>query len=275
MDADLNRRLVYELKLLNYDRNQYAQRLTLCNGLERVLLRKTDRPNGKSYYYAKHEGSDTYKYIGNKDKSDAARIIEAHFLRESILRIDKDIRLINSFIKDYLPVDPHSVNASLPEVYRSDVLPISPAYQSEGSAWKARQLSFQKEFPENYPEYKTEQTSDGVMVKTISEVVLYERFKAAGFFEIYELPLVLPDHGPNMYPDFTILSPIDAKTEIIVEYVGRLDLPKYREDFARKVGRYIANGYKPGVDLFFIFSDKNGHIDSQQINRVIADIRGI
>jgi len=118
-------------------------------------------------------------------------------------------------------------------------------------------------------------TSDGVWVKTVSEVVLYERFKAAGFFQIYELPLVLKDYGPPMYPDFSILSPVDMKTVIYVEYVGRLDLPKYREDFANRIRRYINNGYKPGVNVFFIYSDKDGHIDSMQINKVIADIRGI
>lgn len=65
------------------------------------------------------------------------------------------------------------------------------------------------------------------------------------------------------------------KTEIIVEYVGRLDLQQYRDKFAKKIGRYISNGYIPGVNLFFVFGDKEGHIDSLQINKVIADIRGL
>ena len=78
-----------------------------------------------------------------------------------------------------------------------------------------------------------------------------------------------------MYPDFTILSPVDMKTEIYVEYVGRLDLPDYQQKFARRINRYIKNGYKPNVNVFFIYSDKDGHIDSMQINKVIADIRGM
>ena len=84
--------------------------------------------------------------------------------------------------------------------------------------------------------------------------------------------MVLDDYGPPMYPDFTVLSPKDMKTKIIIEYVGRLDLVKYSEAFARKVERYIRNGYIPGVNLFFVFGDKNGHIDSMQINRIIEDI---
>ena len=152
---------------------------------------------------------------------------------------------------------------------------MSEMYERNRKDWLARKLEFQKEFPENYPERKTQQTSDGVMVKSVSEVVLYERFRSAGFAFVYELPFVPKDHGPALYPDFTILSPVDMKTEIIVEYVGRMDLQDYRGDFAKRVGRYMDSGYIPGVNLFFVFSGNDGRIDSTQINRVIADIQGL
>ena len=275
MDADLNMRLNYELKNLKNLRDQYARRLELCRGFENVHLKKQTRKNGKAYYYEQRRKKDKYVYLGTKGSPDVKRICEAHFLREAVRRLNYNIILISRVLQEYLPSDKYAVNESLPLAYRCDVPPVSDACMAEGARWKANRLAFQEEYPENFPEHKTERTSDGIMVKTVSEVVLYERFKAEGFFQVYELPLVLKDYGPAMYPDFTILSPVDMKTEIIVEYVGRLDLPKYRDDFAYRVGRYIANGYKPGVDLFFVFSDKNGHIDSMQINRIIADIKGI
>ena len=276
MDSDLERRLKSELTRLKADRNGFLHRLDLCRGFESARLRKTKRCRGTHYYYARRQGSNKYVYLGTRACPDVKRICEAHFLKESIRRIDSNISLIESFLKGFLPYDIYAVNEALPYSYRSETLPpVSEAYLREGSRWKAKKLILQSEHPENYPERKTEQTSDGVWVKTISEVVLYERFKAAGFVQIYELPLVLNDYGPALYPDFTILSPADKKTEIIVEYVGRLDLQKYRDEFAYKVGRYISNGYIPGVNLFFVFSDRDGHIDSMQINRVIEDIRGI
>ena len=76
-------------------------------------------------------------------------------------------------------------------------------------------------------------------------------------------------------PDFTILSPVDMKSEIIVEFAGRMDRQDYREDFAKRVGRYIASGFIPGVNLFFIFGDNDGNIDSTQITKVIEDIYGM
>ena len=275
MDAELNHRLNYEMKILKSDREKYERRFELCRGLEMVNLHSSKHSNGKRYYFAKWPDMDKFVYLGKKDRPDVKRICEAHFLQEAIRRIDVNIKLLNTLQKKYLQCDPSSINAALRKSYQSETLPISVAYEAEGEKWKKSRLAFQAEYPENYPERKTEITSDGILVKTVSEVVLYERFKAAGLCQIYELPLVLKDYGPALYPDFSILSPIDMKSVILVEYVGRLDMQKYREDFAYRVGRYIANGYKPGVNLFFVFSDKDGHIDSQQINRVIADIRGI
>lgn len=274
MDAELNRRLDYELKLLKDDRARYTRLLENCRGFENMCIRSSKRPNGREYYYARWKGAKQYKYVGTRSHPDVKRICDAHFLKEAIKRIDNNIKMIEKFMEGYLEVDPYSINAALRKLFRRSIAPASQAYQVEGAKWKKEKLAFQATFPENYPEHKTEQTSDGVWVKTVSEVVLYERFKAAGFVQIYELPLVLNDYGPAIYPDFSILSPVDMKTVIYVEYVGRLDLQKYRDDFARKVDRYISNGYIPGVNVFFIYGNKEGHIDSLQINKVIADIRG-
>lgn len=275
MDADLNRRLDYELKQLSALRNTCARRLMNLNGREYTLLRKTKRKHGGVYYYAGRKGKKKFSYLGNARVSEVKRIREAHFLKEYISRIDDNIAAIKRFIADYLPYDRYSINAALREIYRGDVTPVSEAYRIEGEKWLAEKIAFQKEYPENYPEHKTERASDGTMLKTISELLVYERLKDAGLYVLYELPLVLNDYGPAIYPDFTILSPVDMKTVIIVEFVGRLDMSVYREAFARKLGRYIENGYIPGVNLFLIYGDKDGHVDSMQINRVIADIKGI
>jgi len=200
---------------------------------------------------------------------------EARFLEEAIRRIDRDIELIRLLADGFLDYDQSSVNGRLPELYRCNVPPVSDRYAAKSAEWIADRLALQNEFPENYPERKRHRTSDGIMVKSISELLLYERFKDAGFAVIYEMPLTMSDYGPPLYPDFTILSPTDLETEIIVEYVGMLDLREYREDFTKKVRRYMANGFIPGVNLFFIFSNNDGSIDSMQISKVIADIRGL
>ncbi len=274
INAELNHRLNYEVGILEHAREEYSDRLERLGDCKDALLHRTKRSNGNHYYYVKKHGKN-YRYLGNQNNSTVCRIQEARFLKEAIRRIDHDISLINALQRGFEPYDPARINEALPKVYRCDIYPVSEAYKRRSKEWLAQRLDFQKNFPENYPQHKTQRASDGVMVKTISELVLYERFRDAGFAFIYELPLPMNDYGPPLYPDFTILSPVDMKTEILVEYVGRLDQRGYREEFARKVGRYIASGYIPGVNLFFIFSDNAGHIDSMQITKVIADILGI
>ena len=273
MDAELNQRLNYEMEMLEHARKEYSARLERLGDCKDALLRRTARRNGKHYYYVKKQDK-RYRYLGGQDDRTVRSIREARFLKEAIRRIDHDMALRNALQNGFESYDPAFVNDSLPEIYRCDMYPVSEAYKRKSAEWLSRKLDYQKTFPENYPQNKRHRTSDGVMVKTISELTLYERFRAAGLAQVYELPLPMKDYGPPLYPDFTILSPVDMRTEIIVEFVGRLDQRGYREDFARKVGRYIASGYIPGVNLFFVYCDGDGNIDSMQITKVISDILG-
>ncbi len=273
-DAELNHRINYELMALERTRKEYSLRLELLRDCQGILLRRARPSRHKYYYYMKRPGAKAYKYIKQSDTHLVERVREARFLEEAIRRIDQDITLLKSLTKGFLPYDPSSVCEALPEIYQCDVPPVSELYAQEGKKWLSDRLAFQKRFPENYPQHKIHTTSDGVKVKTVSEALLYEKLKDAGLALIYELPFLPADHGPALYPDVTVLSPVDMKTEIIIEYIGRMDLLDYRGNFAKKVGRYIDSGYIPGVNLFFVFSKYDGHIDSTQITKVIADIFG-
>lgn len=275
MSAELRQRLNYEIMVLEQDKKEYALRLESLQDHAGMLLRRTKRKNNHYYYYEKRPGAKSFKYLGRPSHHKVQQIRKARFLTEAIRRIDRDIDLMKSLLNGFIPFDPSSVNESLPAVYRGEMFPVSELYERESAKWKANRLEFQKRFPENYPQMKRHTTSDGVKVKTISELVLYERLKSAGLALIYELPLPLSDYGPPLYPDATVLSPIDMRTEIIVEFVGRLDQYDYRMDFAKKLGRYIESGYIPGVNLFFVYGDKDGNVDSTQITRVIAEIKGL
>ena len=273
MNAELYQRIKHELIMLERARKEYVLRLDKLSDYKGSKLKRARRKQ-KFYYYVKRNKAEKYRYLGISNHRDVHRIREVRFLEEALKRVDRDICLMKSLRDGFLPFDPSSVAESLHEIYRCEVPPVSGLYEYEGAKWKEGRLEFQKGFPENYPEHKRHKTSDGVWVKTISELAIYERFKAAGLAFVYELPLPAADYGPPLYPDFTILSPIDMKSQIIVEFAGRMDRQDYREDFARRVGRYIASGYTPGVNLFFIFSDRDGNIDSTQITKVMEEIFG-
>ena len=276
MNADLYQRLNCEIMMLEKARKEYTSRLEQLQDCKGSFLRRTKPGKGKYYYYSvKRQGSKFYDYLGLPNNRIVKRVREVRYLEEAIRRIERDLALMKALVDGFLPYDPSHISESLPATYRFNVPPVSRLYETEGKKWLAKRLEDQKDFPENYPEKKKHKTSDGIWVKSVSEVVLYEMVKAAGLALIYELPLPMKDYGPPLYPDATVLSPIDMKKEIIIEYVGRLDLLDYTGNFAQKVSRYLDSGYKPGVDLFFVYSDDDGNIDSVQISKVIADILGI
>ena len=275
MNAELHHRLDYELMMLEHARKEYSLRLDHLRDFKGSYLRRVNPGKTKYYYLIKRRESKKYRYLGLSGQQEIANVREVRFLEEAIRRIDRNITLMKALTDGLLPFDPSSINESLPKIYRCKVPPVSELYESEGARWKADRLKYQKRFPENYPENKRHTTTDRIKVKTISELTIYEMFKAAGLALVYELPLAMNDYGPPLYPDFTVLSPVDMKTEIIVEFVGRLDSWSYCKDFGERVSRYINNGYIPGVNLFFVFGDKDGNIDSAQIERVIAEIKGL
>ena len=275
MNAELRHKINYELTLLEHAKEEYSRRLALLNDCKGAFLRRSKHGSSGYFFHIKRKGSAKYEYLGRSGHSEVRRVQEARFLEEVLRRIDRNIELFEALLNDFMPFDPSHVCESLPETYRCEVPPVSELYRQKGAEWKARQLEFQKRFPENYPQFKTQRTSDDVMVKTISEVVLYEMVKDAGLAFVYELPFVPNDYGPALYPDLAVLSPIDMESVIFIEYVGRLDDPGYCEKFAKRVRRLIRSGYIPGVNLFFVFSDEDGNIDSTQIAKVIADIFGL
>lgn len=277
MDQDLRLRLIYELKLLKKAEAECAEILFRLGPATDMKLKISFKSKSNCYYQAKSDGPGPYKYVGKEDGNPIiSKIKEAAHILQAREWIGKNIELIEALLDGYHAYDQRTIDDYLPDSYKTTPQSVyASKYQLIGQKWKADNLVFQAGFPENYPEHKTEPTSDGVMVKSVSEVVIYERLLSSGLTFVYELPLVSKDYGPNLYPDFSVLSPIDCKSVIIVEYAGKLNTPNYREDFARRVHRYILNGYIPGVNLFFIFGDKNGHVDSLQVNKVIADIMGL
>lgn len=275
MNAELQHRIVYELMMLENAKKEYATRLQHLESFKGSYLKRVNPGKKKFYYSIKRRGTKNYRYLGLSGQEEICNVRKVRFLEEAIRRLDSNICLLRAVLNGFLPYDPGSVNKSLPKIYQCEVPPVSGLYEREAAKWKAGCLEYQARFPENYPEKKRHRTSDGVMVKTISELTVYEMFKGAGLAQIYEMPLAMKDYGPPLYPDFTVLSPVDMKTEIIVEYAGRLDQWSYCRDFGERVSRYINNGYVPGVNLFFVYGDKDGNVDATQIERVIAEIKGL
>ncbi len=75
-------------------------------------------------------------------------------------------------------------------------------------------------------------------------------------------------------PDFTFRTADDEI--IILEHLGMLHKPSYRDEWLQKKAFYEVNNFVLGQNLFTTTEDENGAIDSEKIsNEVIKKIKEI
>ena len=83
-------------------------------------------------------------------------------------------------------------------------------------------------------------TSQGVYVRSKSELIIAERLEKQNIPYRYEWPLKLRD-GQIVYPDFTILHPQTLKIYYF-EHFGMIGNPEYADNAIRKINTYAVNG---------------------------------
>ena len=275
-----NSRLIHEvhetLSDLQRKRMRMARQLDLLSPYKGWTLKKESRKrSGLTYYDVIRKGSNRKAYLGGENHEQVLNIKRLRYATKALAIFDHDIDLLESLIREYIEPDYNTINNLLPTTYQTDIR--SQAHSDAGMPqeaieWKRRLEEEKAKYPPYNPEQLKHPALDGTMMRSKSEVIIANILLLAGIPFVYEAPLFI--NGKNVLPDFTILSLIDLKTEIIIEYVGRMDLSDYRGNFARRIGRYLDSGYTPGVNLFFVFSKNDGYIDSTQITKVISDIFG-
>lgn len=118
--------------------------------------------------------------------------------------------------------------------------------------------------------------NDGTLVRSKSEVIIYDRLILKGIKPSYEKALKLNDM--TRYPDFTIED--DAKgITYYWEHCGMMTNPDYRKRWENKLRWYHANGILPSQEnggergtLFITEDSAAGGISSQEIDRVIEAV---
>ena len=116
------------------------------------------------------------------------------------------------------------------------------------------------------PEGRIHRTSDGICVRSKSELAIYEYLKSHGISFVYELPLQLGDHV--RYPDFTLIRQSDGKI-FIWEHLGMMNDPSYYQGNINKIYEYMAENYLPARDMLFSYDYEDGSIDLLEVDRVL------
>ncbi len=115
-------------------------------------------------------------------------------------------------------------------------------------------------------------TKKGIYVRSKSEVIIANLLHDADI--VFEYEKRYDTEKGWRLPDFTI--PTSADEIIILEHLGMLHKPSYKEEWEQKKQFYERNGFTIGDNLFTTDEDANGAIDSEKISmEVISKIKGL
>ena len=243
------------------------QKLSEFAKYSHALLKYAKKTDKAVYYKVRFPGDEKFKYLGGRSNQ-TVRNIQAHrFYREFIEVIDRDIALIEDFLGQFEPFNFSDINSKLPNVYRNSYAESATSGKRKALEWKTKKEKYKANKPIIRPEELTQPTIDGKYVRSKAEALIYNYLYEAGYTFVYELPL----EGTTrlFYPDFTILSEIDFKSETRIEHHGMLGDMGYRKNAEDREADYWENGFLPNRDVYFTYDDNKGVLDMSPIIEIL------
>jgi hypothetical protein len=224
---------------------------------EGMILIPSVKNYGRVYYYTIDPKSGRRVYLGSEEHPDVQNIKALHHINLSMKLMENDLSLIVPALDKAADHSPDAVDQMLPKVYRNSSLGMGSAPDVRAAKWKTDKEAFKaaylEKYPDKYPETLTYQRWTGEWMRSKSEGSIADILDMNGLIWIYELPHKCNGHW--LLSDFTVLSPLDCWSEIIIEHAGRMDLESYRNKYIFSLEHYMKEGYRPNINLFFTFDN--------------------
>ena len=214
--------------------------------------------NGKRIYITK----DTQKIIGLTTKL---------FLTINLELIDQYINALRETISTAERISMQEILEKLPEELKTflhfDEGKESVTTQEAKLRKKAEDFMKEEYLPYVFSDTQTRHiTSDGTIVRSKSELIIYELLLQYHITFRYEKPIIIG--GVEYRPDFTILLP-DGRV-IYWEHAGMMIKEEYRERHKKKMNAFESAGIVPWDNLIVTYDDRYGNIN---INLIISEIK--
>ncbi len=142
-------------------------------------------------------------------------------------------------------------------------LPSDPILHDKINAWLNTPYKRNPAFPEELKHT----ASDGTLLRSKSEIVIYEKLLAAGTAFKVEFPVTIG--GREYYPDFTIMR-ADGKI-MYWEHCGLMCDPDYAAGVKKKLSIYEKAGITIWDNLILTFDDPDGNLDVRIIESEIRN----
>ena len=257
MDASTIQILKKELKLIELNKSALGKKKEELKMYEGMILIPSVKNYGRVYYYTIDQKSGRRVYLGSEEHPDVQNIKALHHINLSMKLMENDLSLIVPALDKAADHSPDAVDQMLPKVYRNSSLGMGSAPDVRAAKWKTDKEAFKaaylEKYPDKYPETLTYQRWNGEWMRSKSEGSIADILDMNGLTWIYELPHKCNGHW--LLSDFTVLSPLDCWSEIIIEHAGRMDLESYRNKYIFSLEHYMKEGYRPNINLFFTFDN--------------------
>lgn len=234
-----------------------------------IRLKRRRASNDRWYYYGHRAGDSKLKFMGSDGDNLINEIKEIRYLDKSLEIVCRNIDVVENALKKMSGTDYDSVNAMLPETYRDARIGLTEGGKATARKWKESAEAFKATRDVYRPEDLKVRTDDGSMVRSKSEGMIYNYLLSIGVNFVYELPMRI--NNRFVVPDFTILSEVNNKTEIIIEHQGMMDNEYYRNKFGEKVYMYLKAGFVQGQNIFYTFDNSDGGFDKRPIEMIVRN----
>lgn len=233
-----------------------------CTPDERKRLACTSC-RGTSQYYL--DG----KYISKNDLKEVKQIAQSEYDTKILKELIKKLSYINKLLI-YCEADPtESIYDKLCAARKEIIIPIEEPKDNIIKKWKEESY----EVYNRWDDVKTEfYTSDGIRVRSKSELLIADELTRYGVPYKYECPLELFDGGQKKVfrPDFKALNCRTCK-EFILEHLGMMDNTGYYNTNLKKLDIYERNGYLLGVNLLIFHETSDTPLNISAVRKYIEE----
>ena len=233
---------------------------------------KIQQKKGKIYYYHQYKDNTTEKmtkrYILREEENLAKALAQKGYYVKVKPLLEKELHAWEVFEKIYDEKTCDDLYESLLEERKQFVEPVRVTAKEQLRRWQAEIYEPYRKYSENL---KFE-TDKGEMVRSKSELIianiLYRNRKHLLYK--YERPLELQTNGAFVviHPDFTILN-IRTGKMFYWEHAGRMDDPRYSNDFVQKMNLYMENQLFQGEDVVVTYETMTNPLNIHNVNILV------
>lgn len=221
----------------------------------------------KSTYRVYDEAKGTRKYIATSDKR--FLILVRKYCATRILRVLSNTAWRNhrATPKTFEALD--EISLRLEEAFGEFTPSFVRSRKSIIQKWVSESYERNPYFPINAEGFRTER---GEYVRSKTECMIADYLFEHNIPYKLEAPLMVC--GREVYPDFTIVNPINGEV-FYIESFGMMQDPEYALKCVRKIQEYAREGYTVGDSLLVCFECEERPFDPDGFKKMIKNAMGV